>query len=65
MCLTGTFALWLVLPEFECAKGETYPALALVYITLVCKFYQHLALYPGGTLLFAMGIQILGGWGGI
>ena len=31
MCLTGTFALWLVLPEFELHKGETYPALALVY----------------------------------
>ena len=32
MCLTGTFALWLVLPEFELHKGETYPALALVII---------------------------------
>ena len=33
MCLTGTFALWLVLPEFELHKGETYPALALVIIS--------------------------------
>ena len=30
ICVTATFDLWLVLPEFELHRGETYPALALV-----------------------------------